>query len=208
MKLYSSKAGTNPRAAHIMLGFKGIEVERIEVDIVTAENRAPAFLQINPAGTLPCLVTDDGFSLTETTAIAEYLEEIKPDPMLVGATAVERAETRMWARRMDMMVIMPMANGYRHGEAKAFFEGRIQIYEDLSPPSKKLAIDGLRWLDAQLADKTYLCGDRFTYADIVFYCHVSLFAKASLPIPEDMAAVNAYMARLAAHEVIVNHSKL
>ena len=73
-------------------------------------------ISINPAGQLPCLQTDDGQIIAEVTAICEYLDEIGSGPSLIGATAEERAITRMWTRRVDLNICEPLLNGFRYSE--------------------------------------------------------------------------------------------
>ncbi len=198
MKLYSTAIGPNPRIIRMALAVKDMDIETHEIDMLKMENRREDFLKINPAGQLPCLVTDDGRLIAETTAMIEYIEEIKPDPVLVGDTATERGETRMWMRRADYMVIIPMANGYRHAEGAEFFAGRIPIHGDIAPPSKAMAKEGLTWFDAQLVSREFLCGARFSYADIVFYCLVSFFARVGQPL-DAYPHVVAYLERVAAY---------
>src|SRR5438128_695953 len=101
MKLYQS-IGPNPRVVKMFIEEKGLDIERIDVDLRGAENRRAPYTEKNPAGQTPCLELDDGRHLAEITAICEYLEEIQPSPPLIGATAEERAETRMWTRRIDL----------------------------------------------------------------------------------------------------------
>src|SRR5262245_4532867 len=98
MRLYDS-FGPNPRAVRMFLAEKGIDFERIPVDIMSAENRGAAYTAKNPGGQMPALELDDGRVLGETVAIMEYLEERSPRPALIGSNAEERAETRMWQRR-------------------------------------------------------------------------------------------------------------
>src|SRR6266702_131754 len=102
MKLYDS-IGPNPRIVRMFMAEKGIEMPK------------------------PTLELDDGRYLSEITAICEYLEEKEPTPPLIGATAEERAECRMWARRVDLNICEPLANGYRFGEGLKFFEKRIPV---------------------------------------------------------------------------------
>ena len=54
--------------------------------------------------------------LAEILPICEYLEEIHPSPPLIGTNAEERAETRMWTRRIDLNIVEPMTNGFRFAE--------------------------------------------------------------------------------------------
>lgn len=56
--------------------------------------RRPEYLALNPAGTVPTLVEDNGFVVPESGAICEYLEEAYPDLGLLGRTLAERVEVR------------------------------------------------------------------------------------------------------------------
>ncbi|KAJ5519310.1 Glutathione S-transferase N-terminal [Penicillium expansum] len=66
---------------------------------------------VNSRGELPALRISDQFVLTEITAICEYFDEVaKGGKSLFSETALERAETRMWLRRMDMEIAQPLRN--------------------------------------------------------------------------------------------------
>src|SRR5690349_23194120 len=95
---------------------KGFAVPKVEVDLRGGENRREPYLSKNPSGQLPALELDDGTVLAEITAICEYLDEKYPGGSLIGTTPEERAETRMWVRRVDLNILEPMANGFRYGE--------------------------------------------------------------------------------------------
>ena len=82
------------------------------MDIITGENRSEDYAKKNVMQTTPTLELDDGTLLTESTVICEYLEEIQPDPVLIGSTPEERAETRRWARRIDQEIAVPMTMGF------------------------------------------------------------------------------------------------
>ena len=202
MKIYTSSVGPNPEALRHILAIKQLDIETVEIDIVAGENRAEACLKINPAGQVPCLQLDDGSIIAEVAAIAEYFEEIKPDPVLGGRTAGARAHTRMRMRQLDYLVLAPMMAGYRHAEGKAFFSGRMLLIDDYGPASKQVALEGLKWLDDVLDGQDYVCGDHLTYVDVVAYPLMNFLAAVSLPIPPELAHVTAYMGRLAAHEMM------
>ena len=69
MRFYDCAMAPNPRRARIYLAEKGIELEKIEVNIVESENLQPAFLAISPRGLLPVLELDDGTRIDEVRAI-------------------------------------------------------------------------------------------------------------------------------------------
>lgn len=97
MKLFTS-IGPNPRSVNMFLKEKSIDLPRAELDLLAGDNRRPPCTDKNSAGQLPALALelDDGRVLAETAVICEYLEERNPRPPLIGNTAEERAEARLW----------------------------------------------------------------------------------------------------------------
>lgn len=114
MILYLSQ-GANPRIVQLFLQEKQLVLETRQVDLVAGEHRSAAFLHKNSLGQLPVLQLDSGQYISQTTAICEYLEEYHPTPPLIGTSAEERVETRMWLRRLDLLIIEP-------GQLPAWFE--------------------------------------------------------------------------------------
>src|SRR4051794_3813485 len=133
--------GPNPKVVRMFLAEKGIEIPKVEIDVRGGENRQPPYLAKNPFGQSPALELDDGTVLAEITAICEYIEEKHPAPPLIGTTPEERAETRMWARRIDLNVLEPMANGFRFAEGLRMFQDRLpcipQAADDLKLTAQK-----------------------------------------------------------------------
>jgi len=195
MKLYSS-LGPNPRLVRMFLMEKGIEVERIHLDIITGENRQPDYADKNIMGTTPVLELDNGYRFSEIIAICEYLEETHPEPPLIGTTAEERAEVRMWTRRIDLQIAVPMTLGFRGGGGRPMFEPRMDVVSteaaaELSAMSDRQWI----WLDQQLGDKEYFCHDRFTLADLIAFCFIKFGGTVGWTLPEGTDN----LARFAAH---------
>jgi glutathione S-transferase len=145
---------------------------------------------------MPTLELDDGSYLSEITAICEYLEEKKPEPAMIGNTPEQRAECRMWTRRVDLNICEPLANGYRFGEALKFFEKRIPVAPEASPGLKMIAANRLQWLNDQMAGKDYLCGKRFTLADILLYCWIDFGNQVGQPLDPANTNLAAWFARV------------
>ena len=197
MKFYDS-VGPNPRIVRMFMAEKGIEIPRQTVDLRKGENREAEHLKRNPHGQMPALELDDGSYLSEITAICEYLEEKNPTPAMTGATAEERAETRMWTRRVDLNICEPLANGYRYGEALKFFEKRIPVAPEASPGLKMVAQNRLQWLDGQMADgRDYLCGKRFSLADIHLFGWLDFGGQVGQPLDRTNAHIAAWFDRIA-----------
>ncbi|MEE4381581.1 MAG: glutathione S-transferase family protein [Pseudomonadales bacterium] len=195
MQLHDS-FGMNPRMVRFFLLEKGLELPRTEVDILAAENRQPAYLAVNPAGQTPALTLDDGRTLAETWAICEYLEELHPQPVLIGDTPEARAETRMWWRRAEQQVCHPMVQGFYYAEGLDLFRTRFRCLPEAADGLKARARDGMGWLDGLLADRRWLAGERFTVADICLYCYVDQLSTAGQPMPEATANLRAWFERV------------
>lgn len=199
MKLYSS-VGPNPRMVDMYLLEKGISIERTEVDMVGGENRRPDFLAVNTGGTLPALDIGDGVVISEVTAIFEYLEELHPEPCLLGKTASERATVRMWSRRIDLRITEPMAFAVHSGEAFEVFKGRMRLFPYAVEDLYAYAQDNMRWIDPQIAGRDYIAGATLSIADLNLFAHLDYYQHAGRPMPEDCRNLRAWYDRMARRE--------
>lgn len=200
MKLFEGP-GLNSKIVRMFMAEKELAMPLIAVDIMKNENRSPAHLKRNPSGTVPVLALDDGSYLSEVTAICDYLEELNPEPPLIGATPEERAQTRMWVRKIDLNICEPMGNSFRFGEALIFFQDRIHCEPDIASGLKRIAQKNLSWLDAQLAGKKWIVGDRFTFADIMLFGVIGFFAQNGRPLDPSMKNLVAWFDRIQARPI-------
>ena len=172
MKLYNS-IGPNPQVVRMFLAELGQDLETIEVDLMAGENRQEEHLKRNPSGQMPALELDDGSFLAEITAICEYLDEKNGTTDLIGKSAEDRAETRMWTRRIDLQIIEPMTTGFRYAEGLEFFKSRMRTIPEAAEGLKLIAQEKILWLDELMAGKEYICGERFTLADVMLFCFLN-----------------------------------
>ena len=196
MKFYDS-LGPNPRYVRIVMAEKAIEIPTEQVDIMGGENRQDDHVTRNPMGQLPCLELDDGRFLSEITAIGEFLEELHPTPAVVGTTPEERAEARMWTRRIDLNVVEPLVGGFRNAEGLAMFKDRIRTMPEAADSLKAIAQDNLAKIDGALEDHEFICGDRYTTADILLYAFLDFASGVGQPLNPDFANLAAWFARQA-----------
>jgi glutathione S-transferase len=197
MKFYDS-VGPNPRIVRMFMAEKNIEIPKQTVDLRGGENRQEPHLKRNPMGQMPTLELDDGSYLSEITAICEYLEEKNPKPPMIGSTAEERAECRMWTRRVDLNICEPLLGGFRFSEGLKMFQSRVVCVPEAAPGLKKIAAERIKWLDGQMAGKEYLCGKRFSLADIQLYCVLDFGNQVGQPLDPANTNIVAWMARVAA----------
>ena len=190
--------GPNPRAVRWFLLEKGIELPREEIDVVAGENRQPPYTERNPAGQLPALELDDGRVIGETVAIFEYLEEQHPERPLIGSTPEDRAETRMWQRRVELNITEHLYNGFRYAEGLQLFESRMRCLPEAADGLKQKARDGLAWLDGLLAGKDWIAGARFTIADIILACALDFGSSVGQPTDPTLENVGKWWQRIQA----------
>ncbi|WP_420427646.1 glutathione S-transferase family protein [Algiphilus sp.] len=197
MKLLNS-VGPNPRKVRMFLLEKGLELPKEDLDLLGGENRRPPYNERNPAGQLPALELDDGTIVCETAAICEYLEELHPKPALIGADAKERAETRMWLRRVELNITEYGYAGYRFAEGLALFKDRMLCLPEAADGLKRKSRAGLEWLAPQLESRQWICGDRFTLVDIVLYCALDFLNGVGQPMPDELTTLRAWFDRVQA----------
>ncbi|WP_293907187.1 glutathione S-transferase family protein [Phenylobacterium sp.] len=196
MKLFNS-IGPNPRVVNMFLAEKGVTLDKVDVDLRTGENRQAPYLAKNPSGQTPCLELDGGAYLNEITAICEYVDEKFPGGSLIGATPEERAETRMWTRRVDLKVCEPMANGFRYAEGLPMFQSRMRCLPEAAPGLKAVAQDGLQWFEDHMVGP-YLCGERFSLADILLFAFQDFGNVVGQPLDAKYVKLNAWFAAVKA----------
>lgn len=197
MKVYDS-FGPNPRALRMFLQEKGVELDTVTVDLMAGENRRVPYTDRNPGGQVPALELDNGLFLGETVAIFEYLEEKFPDPPLIGATAEERAETRMWQRRIELRITEHLYNGFRFSQGIEIFRNRMRCLPEAAEGLKATVRDNLQWLDGLLANKSYVVGDRFTIVDIILFAALEFGRTVGQPFDSNLKNLSAWHARVAA----------
>jgi len=195
MKLYNS-VGPNPHVVRMFMAEKNITLPTQNVDLMKGENRQAEHLKRNPHGQMPCLELDNGRFISEILPICEYLEEIHPKPALIGTSPEERAETRMWTRRIDLNICEPMANGFRYSQGLPLFKDRMVTVPEAADGLKRVAADRLKWLDGQMDGKEFICGKRFSLADILLFCFLDFGGQVGQPLDAANRNLTSWFARV------------
>ena len=195
MKLYNS-VGPNPKVVRMFMAELGLELEQQKIDIMKGENRQAAYLEVNPGGQLPALQLDSGMVISEITAICEYLDDSQGHTSLIGTTPDERAETRMWVRRIDLGIAENLASGFRSSEGMEMFKDRMTLIPHAAADFKALAQEKLTWLDGLMAGKTFVCGDRFSLADVMLFVFLEFGGQVGQPMNADNGNIAEWFARV------------
>ncbi|MEM7218966.1 MAG: glutathione S-transferase family protein [Pseudomonadota bacterium] len=193
MKLHESPS-PNARRVHVFMAEKGIECERVSVDIRGGENLSPEYRAKNPAGRVPVLELDDGTFLSESVAICRYLEGLHPEPALFGSTPLEAATIEMWNRRAELNFMQSVAMAFRN--ITGFFKDRETCVEEWGQVSAENAVAAVAMFEERLGEAPYLAGENFSIADITFGVAWGFAGMVKVvPLPES-PNVDAWLARL------------
>jgi glutathione S-transferase len=203
MKLYQSNSSPNSRRVRIFLAEKGISMPVIPVDLAAKEQFSDAYAAINPRRVVPTLVLDDGTVIGEVPAILRYLEEIQPEPPLLGTTPKSKAQVTMWERRAEQEGFASVMEAVRN--AVPGLKGRAiagpHDYEQIPAVverSRQRIGNFYTDFDARLAEVPFVAGDAFSVADITVVVTVDFATKAAaIPIPDQCAALKRWYAAVA-----------
>ena len=183
MKLYEHPSFPNPRRVRVFLAEKGVEVERVTIDVPAGEHRKAPFTDKNPFAEIPALELDDGSCISETVAISRYFEEQHPQPALMGVGAEQKARVEMWQRRVEGSLMNAVASYFHHATPGL---GELETYQnpDWGQRCRDRALATMKLLDDELAGREFVAGDEFSIADITALCAID-FAKAiEIAIPD------------------------
>jgi len=104
----------------------------------------------------------------------------------------------MWTRRIDLNIIEPLGNGFRFAEGLKLFQDRIHTIPAAAADLKQIAQERLAWLNGLMAGKTWVCGSRFTLADILLYAFLDFGAGVGQKFSPELKNVDAWFARMKA----------
>jgi len=195
MKLYDYAMAPNPRRVRIFAAEKGMTIDTVQVDLRGGGQFEDSFQALNPACAVPMLELDDGTRITETGAICRYLEEIQPEPPLLGTDPVDKAMVEMWHRKVELQGTQAVAEAFRN-TAKGFKDraiagpvGYAQIPALADRGQQRLG-DFFDVLEARLSESTFVAGERFSIADILALVTID-FARVIKASPPDSATATA-----------------
>jgi len=205
MKFYDCSTAPSPRRVRIFAAEKGISLPTVQVDLRNGEQFSDAFRAINPDCTVPALVLDDGTVIADAVAICGYLEEIHPDPPLMGSSPQERAVVTALNRQIERDGFFAAMDAFRN-TAKGL-KGRAlpgpHDYEqipELAERGRTRIGHFFKAMNARLADREFVSGERYTIADISTLVLIDLAGRAKLAVPEYHANLRRWHATVSARQ--------
>ena len=186
MKIYGDSISGNCLKVKWTADFLGLSYDWIEVDVLRAESRTPAFLAMNPAGQVPTVELDDGRPLAQSNAIILHLAD---GSTLVPADAYDRARMFEWL----------FWEQYSHEPyvAVARFQVKYQgkPVSELEPRLVERGKAALQRLEDGLAATPFLVGDRVTLADVSLVAYTRMAGDGGFELA-GYPRVTAWIARV------------
>jgi glutathione S-transferase len=185
MKLYHYAYSGHSHRVRLMFSLMGVQYEAITVDLRRGENKTAAYLALNPLGEVPTLVDGDQV-VTDSTAALVYLAKkfqatqwLPDDPM--GAARVQRwlsvASGELYRGPFT-------ARAIKIFNRAADYEAACQTSEDL-----------FKWMQRELATRSWLAADHATIADIAIYSYVRVADEGGLDL-SSYSAITRWLERV------------
>ncbi len=190
MKFYDCHTAPSPRRVRIFLAEKGLDIDTVQVDLGKGEQFVAEFRAVNPDCVVPVLQLDDGTCISEVSAICQYIDDLHPEPPLLGTSPVQRALVSMWNGKVEQLGLLAMMDAFRNsakglaGRALPGPEAYDQIPE-LAARGRKRVVHFFGRLNDQLATNTFLAGDAFSMADISAMVLVDFAGWVKIAIPDE-----------------------
>jgi glutathione S-transferase len=200
MKLYTFDPAPNPSRLKLFMDYKGIHIETQQVDLTSGEQLSESFLAVNPLGTVPALVLEDGSLLTEVIGICALLEEVYPERPLLGVTPLEKAQVLSADHEIFLSGLMPIADMLRNSRsafADRAMPGPLNVpqIEALVERGKRRLDHFWQTMDAILSRRDWLVGAGLSLADIDLLVTTRFAGWVKESVPADCDNLLAWRAR-------------
>ena len=196
VRLYHTARAPNPRRVDIFVAEKGVELERVPVDLLAGAHKQPDYLAKTGVPQVPALELSDGTVLVEAPAICRYVEALHPEPNMLGHDALEVALIESWQRRVELRLMMTIAFCFRH--TNPHMAAMEQQCTDWGEVNAGRIDERLAELDRRLQGREWIAADRLTIADITGVVAVDFLRILKREVPEQMTALRDWHARMRA----------
>jgi glutathione S-transferase len=161
------------------------------------QQKSAACTAVNPLQRVPALVLDDGTVITESIAICRYFEVLSPSPALFGVGALEQAVVEMWTRRIEQNLFFPVSQVFRHLHP-AMKDMEVPQIAPWGEANRPRAAAFLPILERQLENGPFVCGVRYSVADITALVAIDFMKPAKLGAPPEHSNIAKWHARVSA----------
>jgi glutathione S-transferase len=189
MLLYNSAVSGNCYKVRLLLAHLGLAYDKVEVSVVDRSNRPELLGGLNPALRVPTLVLDDGRPLAESNAILWYFGDGTP---YLPTDPYERAQVLQWCffEQYSHEPYVAVARFWKmySGQPEQFDRQRERLHA-----GGYAALDAM---EAHLADRAFLVGDRYSLADISLYAYTHVAHEGGFEL-ERFPEIRSWLERVA-----------
>jgi len=203
MKLYDFPGPPSPRRVRIFIAEKGLDIEKVSVNIREGDHLLDDFKKINPHCTIPVLELDNGTRISSIDAINRYLEEIHPEPPLFGRNPEERAVINDWNHYVNVNGFMAVAEALRNSAER--LKGRaitgprdFDQIPALAERGRERVMNFFEDLNTHLSGREFIAGDSYSVVDISAMVVVDFSGMAKLTVPEEFTDLKRWHTAVAA----------
>jgi glutathione S-transferase len=204
MKVYDVEGFPNPVRVRIALAEKNVtnKAEFINVDVMGGEHRQTAFLKKNPSGAVPVLELACGTTISECTAITEYIDHEFEGISLTGKTPKNRAIIHMMNRKAESNLLDAVGN-YFHNATEGLGPD-LETYQNKNwgLKQKEVALKGMQYFNDVLKTQNYIAGENFSMADITVFAGLGFADFAKVEISSDLVNLLSWRSNIASRPSI------
>lgn len=199
MKLYDCETAPSPRKVRLFIAQKNISIETQQIALRKGEQFSDWYRQKNPNCTVPAWELDEGIVLCESEAICRYLEEMYPDPILFGRSAIERALVNEWLQRIDLEGYIPVAN-YIRNHSRMFKDRALPgatSVEQIPALAEREFHRAQQFFftinEALEKNSPWLLGDYFSVVDLLAFITIEFAQKCQLQPEKELKALEGWL---------------
>jgi glutathione S-transferase len=204
MKFYMTP-GSCSTGIHILLETLELPFEAWIINIPAGDHLRPEYLKINPRGTIPTLVLNDGRALTDFKSIALWLAQtfprgkLMPEDPALAARAVELVDFALIQLHGEGFTRIFTSERYiSPGEAEG---GRLK--DDIASHGREIVSQAFGILEKRMPPEGYAVGPQFSIADAALFYNEFWADKTGIPLPAKvMAHYQRVRARPAVRQVL------
>lgn len=187
IKLYRFEKSGHSHKVQLFLSLLGLPTENIDVDLLGGEQRTPAFLKMNPFGTVP-VIQDGAVTVADSHAILVYLALTYADETWYPRDPQQAAQVQRWLSvSAGMLAFGPCA-----ARLVTVFGVEFNPQEVIARAHALLSV-----MEQEVSERPFLTGDVPTIADVANYAYVAHAPEGNVSLA-DYPHVRAWLARIEA----------
>ena len=185
MKVYGDLRSGNCYKVKLLSAMLDIDMQWVDIDVLSNETQAPDFLEKNPNGKIPILELDDGRYISESNAILNYLSEgteLLPSDVFAKIKVLQWQFFEQYSHEPYIAVARSMVK----------FHGLSDDTQEEYESKKEGGYKALRVMENQLSKTDFLVGNRFTIADITLFAYTHIAEEGGFDL-SNFDAINMWI---------------